>query len=319
MTFPGQLKADELVLKDGTAIKEVKITKLTGKSVLYRNRDGSEQTISYSSLSDIRYAPIKKSPRPQKPRIPESKMTPGDAFNVLEKRWADLENQREELEKQSASVESKIVALSSSSNTALLAENDDRESLNAALRERDALEERLQVVINEERTIVNNMTQLARTMRILPDTNDTKDNENHADYLWRSAILPGWGQYQEDRRIESYTLFTASALLGLYALRSYRSYQDFESARIRNLRFGYYSDIGGNSNFALAFALRAKDYQRRVNRQRENFNFALGLLTGLYALNLADAYYAGGLFNLSSINQKEPNTSIVGVSYTITF
>ena len=126
-------------------------------------------------------------------------------------------------------------------------------------------------------------------------------NQEMSGYLWRSALIPGWGQWKKDQPIKA-GIFFGTTLLGLGLVGA--KYHDYNSKieEYNNTSNLYQPVIGSlfeggitsitSSAFLYQFftteEVRAqKEYIKNTANQ---INGGLGLLFFLYVANLQDAY-----------------------------
>ena len=135
---------------------------------------------------------------------------------------------------------------------------------------------------------------------LLKKMSSQNDNKVWKD-IWRSAVVPGWGQRRQERNFAGNIFLTGFFISAGYALYQYKEYQE-KSNKHNDL----VTLAGLTSPVVIqnpAFALQTKDanlvswlvfsnlYSNRTtnNLSMESANTALKILAGIYLVNLADA------------------------------
>lgn len=177
---------------------------------------------------------------------------------------------------------------------------EQRASAEKAERERQARaaeeEKKEQKRLKEEADIRKENETLRRELALLKDEKklrQTAEQETHGrsgwPSIWRSALLPGWGQFHRGDVLSS-RVFAAGALAASYYF--YTANRDYGDAK------GYYRDA--STLTALSMPTRNPDaigasfvyahQQRNLMRQRAaGANIALGMLGALYLTNVLEA------------------------------
>lgn len=107
---------------------------------------------------------------------------------------------------------------------------------------------------------------------------------NRLEVLWRSAVLPGWGQIYAQRKVKG--IFFASAFATAVGYYLYRDL-DFlnQEKKYKNLRGNIYDPA-----FRKEFLNQREKYLTSASAQ----NVAFWILLGTYTANLVDAYFFNG-------------------------
>lgn len=110
----------------------------------------------------------------------------------------------------------------------------------------------------------------------------------------RSAILPGWGQYQKDQKIKGY-FFSAGVLIGIGGVIS--SYQNFKSAKSDYQNYSNYGYLLTSYSGSEAENLMYLHYFQSNSRYDSALNRGTGISTiskgvaVFYLLNILDALF----------------------------
>jgi hypothetical protein len=133
------------------------------------------------------------------------------------------------------------------------------------------------------------------------DYTDT-DKKIRWDLVWRSAVLPGWGQYYYNEKFSAYlygTLFSAGLLYNLSSIGAYNQAKDkyFNDPifYLNAITPGYLisnGTVSGNPNYSTIallnfnnFSQNKKEYETRNSQLNGSAQFVLGI----YLINLLDA------------------------------
>lgn len=111
---------------------------------------------------------------------------------------------------------------------------------------------------------------------------------------WRSAVLPGWGQWTDERKIPA-IVYSALFVSSLYLV--YRENQIYVNS-VRDLNhmnnpYETYLPIPSFSDpIALYFYSKPFEDQRaKVNQNYQNMQLSIGAALAIYLINLVDAYW----------------------------
>lgn len=137
-----------------------------------------------------------------------------------------------------------------------------------------------------------------------------KNQEFAKGALWRSALLPGWGQFYREDKERGYFFSIAAGLSFLLWFQSDRQYQkqgkDLEDANRLSTAAGATSDPGMIAGaFFHANEIRNQRYQAGIKAAS-----ALMLFVAIYAFNLIDAWLFGRPWNSFSKTPEEKKESI---------
>lgn len=108
------------------------------------------------------------------------------------------------------------------------------------------------------------------------------------EYAWRSALLPGWGQYHNDRQKTSLGYFSASLLLTGYWLSNVEQLDKLRSAYKSSPILPYSADLGETFGINL-FMKESK--KSAFNTQYSKTLSIYTLMMGFWAWNIFDSYY----------------------------
>ncbi|MCC6276266.1 MAG: hypothetical protein IT569_10445 [Leptospiraceae bacterium] len=126
-------------------------------------------------------------------------------------------------------------------------------------------------------------------------------------YLWRSAVLPGWGQWKKDQKIKSSIFFFTTILAG-------GMYMSLDS-KFRSLK----SDVsskeslmllspGGTTDLLLYSQIGSS--RSELSKAGKSADSASLLLAFVYLVNLADAYFSKSSSGVSLENPYLPKTGL---------
>lgn len=139
----------------------------------------------------------------------------------------------------------------------------------------------------------------------------------HVDGLvWRSAIVPGWGQLHSGHEVKGAGFLGGHLLIGWLFLKSYRNY----TSAVKDLDQATGIGLAGlaSGNFGVAAAsniygqLQAAESIERIDRSRRHARMASLGLAVLYAVNLYDAWTIGQSATISVGTSQQG----VRISYT---
>lgn len=130
-------------------------------------------------------------------------------------------------------------------------------------------------------------------------TKEVADLEKQADVsthspsaaLWKSAIIPGWGQVYNRQAWKVGIIYGGAAVATYIGIDNYRNAQKFKTE--------YINRNEGNTAELLPEYLNYPDQNIYNLYQAYEKNFQLSIIAGvaIYALNLIDAYCYGHLFD----------------------
>lgn len=124
------------------------------------------------------------------------------------------------------------------------------------------------------------------------ESKDTRTKSDKYSALWRSALIPGWGQYYKGDNLKA--LLIGGSFLAVSGV-AYNFYQEKQS-HIEN----FYTNrdilflLPGDKNLIFpAIYFRSQALTERESAYKSNFSeqTALGALAGIYIYNLVDAYF----------------------------
>lgn len=137
--------------------------------------------------------------------------------------------------------------------------------------------------------------------------------------IWRSAVLPGYGQIYRGDRLRGGAFLGATLLTGYYY---YSTYREYNSARLSYRQAGSLSPVSAlSSNTYITAGVFAFVNQRRSRMQVQSAraNFAAGLLLTTYLWNLGDAVIASRERGLSDASPPISATPAIQFAYSIRF
>lgn len=176
-------------------------------------------------------------------------------------------------------------------------EEQEKEELKERQKQVLSAEEQLAKLNSEEEDLEKRLAEIRQKRAQL------EGNEGAPiDYLWRSAVLPGWGQIHAGDTWKGYGIMGLTILTGSYAAIRYSDSLTLQSGydSSRNLWNGYLLGSGGNSAALLGrLYVPQSDLSALQSAQSDAATF--GIITGvLYLYNLFDAYFLTGPNSLLS-------------------
>ncbi|WP_425268937.1 LA_0442/LA_0875 N-terminal domain-containing protein [Leptospira hartskeerlii] len=160
-------------------------------------------------------------------------------------------------------------------------------------------EEENRIRKEEEKKVQENPQVVEEPVQVIetPPTSSTISgpSRNRWSAVWRSAILPGWGQWYTDNKLEA--KITGGAFLGSLALAGYaRSEAEsakskYDDAVSKSSTTGSYIYGGGIANFYLLTVVPGAraDYESSV----QAYNTSVYVLGGVYLAQLVRTYFLG--------------------------
>lgn len=131
---------------------------------------------------------------------------------------------------------------------------------------------------------------LKANCQYIADTITTKPHSPNTA-LWKSAIIPGWGQVYNRQAWKIGIIYGGAALITYIGVDNYHNAQKFKTE--------YLNRNNGNTADLLPEYANYPDQNIYNLYQAYEKNFQLSIIAGvaLYALNLIDAYCYGHLFD----------------------
>lgn len=163
----------------------------------------------------------------------------------------------------------------------------------------EALKKRAQKVLSVEEEIVRLSSEEKKLKKRLADVQrkraQLEGKATPLDYLWRSAVLPGWGQLHAAENLKGYGWMAGTLATGAYALLRYKDslqlQRDYQASQ--NLWNGYLLSNRTQQGLLLRYAMPQSEQSALNAAEVDVYNFSI--LTGLlYAANLFDAYFLTG-------------------------
>ncbi|TGM89764.1 LA_0442/LA_0875 N-terminal domain-containing protein [Leptospira licerasiae] len=159
-------------------------------------------------------------------------------------------------------------------------------------------EEENRIRKEEEKKVQENPQVVEEPVQIIPpptSTASTEPGRNRWSAVWRSAVLPGWGQWYTDNKSEA--KITGGAFIASLAYAGY-SRSEAESAKSKyddavskSSTTGSYIYGGGVANFYLLTVVPGAraDYESSV----QAYNTSVYVLGGVYLAQLVRTYFLG--------------------------
>lgn len=119
----------------------------------------------------------------------------------------------------------------------------------------------------------------------------TEKSHSATTALWKSAVIPGWGQVYNRQAWKIGIIYGGAAAITYIGMDNYRNAQKFKTE--------YLNRNNGNTSDLLPEYAKYPDQNIYNLYQTYEKNFQLSIIAGvaLYALNLIDAYCYGHLFD----------------------
>lgn len=119
----------------------------------------------------------------------------------------------------------------------------------------------------------------------------TEKSHSATTALWKSAVIPGWGQVYNRQAWKIGIIYGGAAAITYIGMDNYRNAQKFKTEYLNR----------NNGNTSELFPEYAKYPDQNIYNLYQTYekNFQLSIIAGvaLYALNLIDAYCYGHLFD----------------------
>lgn len=156
-------------------------------------------------------------------------------------------------------------------------------------------EEENRIRKEEEKKVQENPQVVEEPIQIIQPPNSTGPSRSRWSAVWRSAILPGWGQWYTDNKLEA--KITGGAFLVSLGYAGY-SRSEAESAKSKyddavskSSATGAYIYGGGIANFYLLTVVPGAraDYESSVHA----YNTSVYVLGGVYLAQLVRTYFLG--------------------------
>ncbi|WP_367897771.1 hypothetical protein AB3N61_12795 [Leptospira sp. WS58.C1] len=156
-------------------------------------------------------------------------------------------------------------------------------------------EEENRIRKEEEKKVQENPQIVEEPIQIIPPPVSNEPNRSRWSAVWRSALLPGWGQWYTDNKLEA--KITGGAFLASLAYAGY-SRSEAESAKSKyddavskSSTTGSFIYGGGIANFYLLTIVPSAraDYESSV----QTYNTSVYLLGGVYLAQLVRTYFLG--------------------------
>jgi TolB-like protein len=150
------------------------------------------------------------------------------------------------------------------------------------------------------------------------EDNSSIKSPSRFSYVWRSSILPGWGQFANDRKIKGIAIFGIFAIGAGIELYSYNKYKaainDYSGAGDNFIQNALLANANASG---VAFYLNYKNFSEERERIEfyENRLETVGAgLAILYLYNIFDAYYFSKDRNaIGSENKKDISTKFSAI------
>lgn len=268
--------SETILLKNGGNIKG-KVKGQNAQNLIVETPDGKSQEISKSKVLKVVYKEV----------------SDADLNNIRREEEAKAKNQLEVEKKKSSELEKKIQELEKK----LAGQSTSQES-EKEIAEKKRLEEEKKKAEDKKREEEKRL-QEAKRQEDERESNKFPEQYNRASYLWRSAILPGWGQWKKDEKIKSSLFFFGMILSGGAA---YKYDSDFDRAQSSLTKRESFSLLlpAGELKF---FVYQGIQKDRSDSVKASNNTFKASLFLGvLYMINLIDAYFYGDISTGKNLN-----------------
>lgn len=294
---------DTIQLKDGTELKSVSVVRMTGTMVVIKYPNGQTETIEYSRIRNIVYAPVSQlRPRGTGAVLPKTAIpTSNEAFKLIQGKWDDLEQQRLRASEKLFEIGKAIEIAASSEGTENAGQSIGQDDLNSLLQQRAAVEAQLSKISNEQEALRNNVLQLAQEIGKhgdLPEQSEglVQETNNEIDeFLVMNALLPGTEQWRTGRYVES-GLMAIGLLFAADTWWNAKSRYDLATERQSAFDLLSASFLIQNSvETSLQFNLFTRQQANIASIEANRYNTALLMLGSIYAINLLDLRTKGGL------------------------
>jgi len=164
-------------------------------------------------------------------------------------------------------------------------------------------------IYSQDSIVFQDFDELTKTDTVI--STDFQMQKSPSGAIWRSLVLPGWGQYY----VESYwkaPIFTGTAAFMIYRIiyfhNNFMDYADKVDALTNELEKLKQNDPQNPKIFEIEYRTLPVEKNRR-EYYRDNRDMSGFYLLGIYALATVDAYVGAHLFDF--------DTSDEGIAYYI--
>ena len=141
-----------------------------------------------------------------------------------------------------------------------------------------------------EETSENLARKIGARIMGIEDVFITRKKKSRFPNIWRSALLPGWGQYHDGSKIRGYIYMASAAFLGLYTYSRYTKYISAEDAYNGTIGVGLFTAT--LSQLPTSYLIDTSLYNDKRNtyeKQSKQLNFSAALLSLFWVWNIIDA------------------------------
>lgn len=132
---------------------------------------------------------------------------------------------------------------------------------------------------------------------------------NTTKYLLYSAFLPGLGQYLDNSKLKSGIIFGSSLLTSIILFKNQIDYNNYKN-ELSKTEVKYKQAIEGQD--IIKYSNQMKDIIEKGNKSAKTRNMTLGILAGIYVINLIDTFiFHNKGRNIEFINLNSLNTSSI--------
>ena len=122
-------------------------------------------------------------------------------------------------------------------------------------------------------------------------------NRTVAGSTWRSALIPGWGQYYQGKQVRGGVYFLSTLAVGAVLVDSWRAYRDARNSYDQSITTSWvYPTLGlaaGTTDAVISY-MQSSLLQDKVNQRSRQYTNAAAAMLGVYLINLVDAVFFSG-------------------------
>ena len=138
--------------------------------------------------------------------------------------------------------------------------------------------------------------------------------QSNLSYGWRSAVVPGWGQFADGRKLKSLTVFSLFAAALAYEADSISRYQHSKAAYSNVITpFAINTALANSNQAGAGFLINYHSSQSRrqeLDSAAANVGIGVGLISAVYLYGIFDAYFFANPKNVSIGQEKGYHLSV---------
>lgn len=131
------------------------------------------------------------------------------------------------------------------------------------------------------------ITVRGKREKSLVEENEYGKGDTRLPQAWRSALVPGWGQWYDGGKEKAISYFSVAAILGLVVFKANQNFN--EKQAVYSNTFGIPATPGGGDTFGFNYLL-IKNARQDVIEAQGQYNLAVQLLGAFWIWNVADIF-----------------------------